>query len=1532
MEGYRLAPQQRRLWALGDGHAYRSSCTIEIAGDLDRARMRCASREVGLRHDALRTSVRCWPGLKFPLQAPREDMPIAWREVDGAAWEEAQLRRALDEWRRTPLDLATGPVMHCTLVELGPGRHVLHLVVPALLADTVSVRNLFHELVGAYGSGPDPGHGRDDLIQLQQVAEWLNEMAEDEDSAAGREFWHRKLAGASLPALPYEHRPGEGASFLPVSEGIGLAAAAVVEQRAQQLGAPPEVFLLAAWMSLLWRLTGGTEMLVEQVFDGRTGEDLAAVCGLVARALPLRLALAAGLRFHEVVQRLVAECESAWRWQAAFTPPEPRQAPGTAPAGGFAFEFVDWPPAAWAAGVSFTLREASSCLDRFKAKLVCGRREGAVHADLHFDPGCLDTAAAQCLLRQLRALLEDAISHPDSPLAKLRLAGQEERRQLVVAFNRNGETASPDLSAHALFARHAAAHPDAAAVVCEGRTLTYRELDRRSSRLAQRLCRLGVGPEAPVALGLGRSVEMVIGLLAVLRAGGFYVPLDPAWPEQRWALTLGQLGAPVVVVEEALRSRLPGFVTRTVVLDAADGVAEGEPWEDPGAAPSQLAYVLFTSGSTGRPKGVAIEHRQLVSYVTAFRERLGLPVDASFATVSTFAADLGNTSIFSALCLGGCLHVISQERVADGERFAAYLAARPVDCLKIVPSHLAALLNGTDPRSCLPRQLLVLGGETPSWQLIERVQRLAPACRIVNEYGPTETTVGVMEATLDAFAADRAASPSLGRPLAHAQIYLLDPDGEAAPFGIAGEIFIGGSGLARGYLGSPELTAERFLPDPFAAAAGGRLYRSGDLARHLPNGDVELLGRFDQQVKIRGIRVELVEVESALRRHPAVHDAAVALHGEPPAERRLVAYIVARRGHEAPPRELRELLRETLPKYMVPAAFVLLAALPHTPNGKLDRAALPAPGDGAESDPDRSFEPAATPLEETISGLWQELLGVPRVARNDDFFDLGGHSLLSTRLVWQLRELFDVDLSFQQLFEAPTVAALAAYVGAAQRAGKAAVVPTVERTPRLPGRGLPLSFGQHRLWLAHQLDGGSSAYNIPSGMRVTGPLVLARLARGVSELVRRHEMLRTTFKEIDGEPLQVIGAPAEVSVPLIDLGALPEGARAAETGRVAAVAAGAPFDLAAGPLFRVLVLRLGVDLHAVVFAVHHIASDAWSATVLVREVIAVYEAEAAGRPSGLPDLPIQYADFAAWQRRWQRPEALPAEVEFWRRQLGGELPVLDLADRPRPAVMTHRGASLAAVFGDDLLRRVRALSRARGVTSFHTLLAAFAVVLSHHGGCRDVLVGTNVLGRHHAATAGLIGFHLNLVVLRIDLAGEPSFQELLRRVRDAALAAYAHQDLPFDQLVEVLKPKRDPGRHPIFQVIVDYQRLPPQRVAAAGLTFTPLELEFDTAHCDLTLFLKDTEDSLHVGLGYNADLLTGTRARRVLGDFDAMLRRVLADPETALGGLLGALAARDEHDRKAGEQEFRAARRRQLLRRVAGRTAMAVPGGQGMGS
>jgi amino acid adenylation domain-containing protein len=1507
VEGFRLSPQQRHLWAQGDGPAYRTCCTIVIAGDLDRDRLRQAVAEVVARHESLRTCLQRWPGRKLPLQIVRESLPAAWEEI-------TEVRELAQARVDTPLDLAKGPLAHLTLIRLDAGRHLLQMVLPALAADAASLGILFREVVDAYRAGAGRGPAAEEVVQFLQVAEWQNELAEDEDSEMGRELWRQDLAGASPVSLPYERRAGGGEPFLPAIElsSYEPAAAAALAECASRLDSTLDRLLLAAWSCLLWRLTGKGDLCIEKVFAGRSHEDLGAVCGLVARVLPVRIRLEGGFRFHEVLRRLQAQEESVTQWQAYFSRQEAQETLGFGPEEAFSFELVEWPSAARAAGLSFALREIYTCSDRFKAKLVCGRSDGGLSVELHYDPARLDSTAARCLLGQLRELLADATADPSTPLSELRLCSPEERQRWLVDFNPPQALAIPDLCVYELFARQVSAQPDALAVVCEDRQLTYREVEARANRLAWRLKRLGVGLEAPVALCVERSVEMVVGLLGVLKAGGFYVPLDPTSPRQRLETIVEEAGASVLLTQKALLGCSPGNVERIEILDEDAGGPEPAAWTGGRATPAQLAYVLFTSGSTGRPKGVAVEHRQLVSYLQAVAERLALPADASFATVSTFAADLGNTAIFPALCLGGCLHVIAQDRVADAEAFAGYFATHAVDCLKIVPSHLASLLSGPGSERALPRRLLVLGGEAASWDLIDRVRALNPACQIMNHYGPTETTVGVLGARLDPESAVRGTRPPLGKPFANSRVYLLDHDLEIVSAGIPGEVYIGGAGLARGYLGRPDLTAERFLPSPFGGERGGRLYRTGDLARYLPWGDLEFLGRADQQVKIRGFRVELAEIESLLRQHPAVQEAAVLLREDRPEEKRLAAYVVLRRGPGSSTQELRDFLRAKLPEHMLPAAFVKLAALPLTPNGKLDRQALPQP-EVAARESEARFEPVSSPVEEMVAGYWEQLLGLSRVGRGDHFFDLGGHSLLATQLVSRLRETFQVDLPLRQLFETPTVAGLAGSIEALLGAGRTTTVPPIERAPRQDGRGIPLSFGQRRLWLSQQFDPSSSAYNIPSSIRVTGPLSIPVLERSVSELVRRHEILRTRFREEEeGEPLQLVGPAVPVAVPVTDLSALPEKVGAAESTRLAAAAARAPFDLATGPLLRVAVLRLAAESHAVLFAVHHIVSDAWSAAVLVREVVSLYSALARGESSPLPDLPIQYADFAVWQRQWLRPEKLSAEVDFWQRQLAGELPVLDLADRPRPPVMTHRGANRSAVLADDLLAGVRALSRSQGTTSFMTLLAAFEVVLSHQSGATDVLVGTNVLGRNQTRTEGLIGFFLNMVVLRTDLSGNPTFAQLLARVRDTAIQAYAHQDLPFDQLVEILKPRRDPSRHPLFQVKVDYQKLPRQEGAPAGLGLERMDFDFATSHCDLTLYLKDFETSLLVTLERNVDLFGESAVLRLLSHLETVLQRVVADPGVALADLCAELREQDESDRRTQEEGFKEARLQEL--------------------
>ena len=596
MEGYRLAPQQRRLWALGNGPAYRSCCTIVIEGDLDRSRLRSAAEEVAARHEALRTCFRRWPGLKLPLQVVHGAMAIAWREVEGDGWEPQQLRGLRHELRRAPIDLSAGPLVHATLIRLHAQKHCLELVLPALAADAVSLGNLFRSIVEAYGAGPGRGPAAEEEVQFLQVSEWLNELAEDEDSAAGREFWRRELAGISPLSLPYELRAAGEAEFLPAVEALELEAAEeILKERAGQLGTSLETLLLAAWASLLWKLTGGSEIVVDKVFNGRTLEDLATVCGLVATTLPLRLHLEAGFRFQEVLRRLEGQAESAWRWQAYCPFPEELRAGCE---GSFAFELVDWPPPARAAGVSFSLNDPDHCIDRFKAKLVCGRVANRLRVDLHYDPASLDPTAARCLLRQLRELLADASANPETSLVKLRLSSPEELRRWAVDGNRTVGVEIPEACVHSLFERQVLSSPDNLAVVCEDRGLTYRELDDRANLLARHLRRMGVGAEVPVALCVERSVEMVIGLLAVLKAGGFYVPLDPASPRQRLSLMLEEVGASVLLTQRALLDRLPEEAGRILLLDGDERRWKGAWRPPPGRSPRNWPTC---SSPPGRP-------------------------------------------------------------------------------------------------------------------------------------------------------------------------------------------------------------------------------------------------------------------------------------------------------------------------------------------------------------------------------------------------------------------------------------------------------------------------------------------------------------------------------------------------------------------------------------------------------------------------------------------------------------------------------------------------------------------------------------------------------------------------------------------------------------------------------------------------------------------------------------------------------------------------------------------------------------------
>ncbi|TJZ63649.1 amino acid adenylation domain-containing protein, partial [Chitiniphilus eburneus] len=1013
--------------------------------------------------------------------------------------------------------------------------------------------------------------------------------------------------------------------------------------------------------------------------------------------------------------------------------------------------------------------------------------------------------------------------------------------------------------------------PDTLAVRDERQAYSYAALDAQVNALAAQLRQAGVGPEVRVGLHAPRGAEFVLGVLAVLRAGGAYVPLDVALPAERLAFLLGDCGARLLLSAqpESAPDTLPLLPLRFV---AAPATANG-PW--PAIAPEQAAYLIYTSGSTGQPKGVVIGHGALANYTQAVLAALDLPETArEVAMVSTVSADLGHTSFYGALCSGRTLHLIDAASAFDPDRFAQYMGDHCIDVLKIVPSHLQALLQAANPAGVLPAHALVVGGEATPWALLGRIAALKPACRVINHYGPTETTVGVLTQPA-ASASHAAATLPLGGPLGNVEAWVLDAALNPVPQGASGELYLGGAGVARGYQGRPGLSAERFVAHP--ARAGERLYRSGDRVRQLRDGSLEFLCRADDQVKIRGYRVELGEVRAALLALPGVTDAQVVVGEAADGRAQLLAYLTP---DMLDIEALRATLAAQLPDYLVPSAFTALTALPLTANGKLDRKALPAPVAAASA----RHEAPQGEVEMALADIWTELLGVARIGRDDSFFVLGGDSILCLKAVARARKR-GFKLTAKQFFEHQTLSAIAAQVR-----------PATEPAPGIPrlsdekrGQWLPLSYAQSRLWFLWQLEPDSTAYHIPGALRLTGALDTAALRAAFDALLARHESLRTVFQAAgDGLAQQRIQPAFALDIPLTDLSALDPAPRDAEVRRAALAVNAAPFDLTRGPLLRAALIRETAHSHVLVVVMHHIVSDGWSMQLLVDEFAAHYLAHRQGQPAALPPLTIQYADYALWQRGWLEAGEQARQLAYWREHLGEAHPVLQLpADHPRRPDGRYRGADLPLSLPTDLVAALQRRAQAEGATLFMVLLAAFQVLLHRHTEQTDIRIGVPIANRQRVETEGVIGFFVNTQVLRGRLHGRSRLGEVLAQARQAALGAQAHQDLPFEQLVEALQPQRSLGSTPLFQVMFNHQRGDLRALASLpGLTLDAYPLAEQEAQFELTLNSHEHPDGrVDLLFNYAAGLFDAATvagwARHLLG----VLHALAHTPEQAVGDL-----------------------------------------------
>ena len=1045
-----------------------------------------------------------------------------------------------------------------------------------------------------------------------------------------------------------------------------------------------------------------------------------------------------------------------------------------------------------------------------------------------------------------------------------------------------------------LFEDQAAQAAAKTAVTCENEWLTFGELNARANQLGRHLRVLGVGRESLVGICVDRSLEMAVGILGILKSGGAYLPLDPDYPPERLAFMLNDARPSLVLAKSNLVSHLPPGESRVLLLDSEwPRIAENADTnlsETPRA--NDLAYVIYTSGSTGEPKGVMIEHGNLANYLLALNHELQISPDDLYLHTASIAFSSSRRQLMLPLSQGAAVVIATSDQRKDPLALFEMIKHRGVTVMDAVPSFwrtctaTLARLEDEPRRNLLDNQLrLMLSASEPLLSDIPRTwtSQFGHSARHVHMFGQTETAGIACVYRIPENIDDDVNVLPIGSPIANTEIYVLDEEQQPCPVGEAGELYIGGAGVGRGYLNRPDLTAEKFIPHPFNDRNGARLYRTGDWARYRTDGQIEFAGRRDQQVKLRGFRIELGEVETALARHPSISECVVVTRADDRAGTRLIAYFVSN-GSSPHAGELRSFLSARLPEYSIPSVFVQMDALPLSANGKVNRLALPEPDD-ARTGLANEFVAPRNEIEKCLAAIWCDVLRVERVGRDDSFFELGGHSLLATQVVSRVRDEFKIQMSLRVLFEHPTVAGMAENIAAASATNQQLQIRPLP--PEERNGNTPLSITQQSLWFLNQLEPESSSYNVRTAIRINGALDVDRLRQALEAIVSRHEILRTNFVVKEDRPVQVIAAAMDLPFESTDLSALSSADREAEVQKLTQAEAQMPFNLADGPLLRVKLLRLEARKHLLLLTVHHIVMDGWSISVLRRELATLYQSFSENRQSPLPRLQIQFADFAMWQRGWLEGDDFTEQLAYWKQKLAGAPAVLNLpTSYQRPAVATGNGGEISRLLPAKLSNAIKALSQQEDATLFMTLLAAFQALLIRYSGQDDIVVGTPLAGRTMVQTEDLIGPFMNTLVFRTDLSDNPTFRELLARVRETSLAAYEHQDVPFEKLVEELRPKRSANITPLFQVMFALQNLPAPAMAVNGLTFTTQRLNSITAKFDLTLGITEEPNGLRASFEYSTDLFAPAAIERMLDHFQTLLEAIVADPAQHVADLL----------------------------------------------
>jgi amino acid adenylation domain-containing protein/FkbM family methyltransferase len=1791
IEGYRLSAQQEQLWtSQGRSYPFCSQCAIVIEGDLNSNALRKALQMIISRHEILRTTFGSLAGVDLPVQIISDEADISCVEINPDGTNEPSVAAMMEADRRQEFDYEQGPLVRFKLLRQSKDENVLLISMPALCGDGWTLKNLMRELSHCYAACLNGGELMDEPVQYVQFSEWQSELVEGEDGEPGREYWRKQATQAGIKIkLPLERSDIQRESFSPeiISAKIGTELGERIKSEARKIDCSLNVFFLACWQLLLRRLTQQNPVIVHSLFDGRRFEEMHDAMGPYARYLPVSSGFDDSSRFPDLaalVQSAVSDC---YAWQEYF-PVQPAGEPNSSSS--VAFDFHQLPEEITASGIRFSMSHLYSCSDIFKLNLSVIESAGSFSCQMHYDPSIYSTASINRLAEEYLSVLAFAVDNASGLLDEADVLGVSEREQMLRQWNDTAREYPIDRSIHQMFEKQVELRPEATAVRYGEDCLTFEALNRRANRLAHLLNGRGVKTEDIVGIYMERSMDLVVAVLGILKAGAAYLPIDITQPGRRVALMLKDASVSVVVTQESLAQGARGEFKEIefVAIDCLEMADQSEANPDNRISPENLAYVIYTSGSTGAPKGVTIQHRSVINLVNALKEIYGGEQEHRTLSVNAPLAFDGSVKQLMQIANGHSLAIVPEDVRRDGEAMLGYLEEAGIDVLDCTPGQLNLLLRaGLESSDGEHPGKVLVGGEAIDrqvWQLLAASDKR----QYYNIYGPTECTV---DATVCQITGPTG-NAHIGRPIANARVYILDEQERIVPIGVVGEIYIGGAGVGRGYLRRADLTAEKFIPDNFTGRAGARLYKTGDLGRFLEDGNIEYIERKDHQIKVRGYRVELGEIEAVLQQHPGVEKAVVVAREDQAGDQRLIGYaLVSRRylsvidgkprydlpngmaiaqqnknetdylydeifikqtyfkhgicvpenacvfdvganiglftlfvnqqfpsarvyafepikdifdtlrintelykgevklfqlglsdeektdrfayypeysmmsglkaysdaggdvevikrylsneietgqagsqmllneaeeilagrfdeevvgaklvrlsdvirqerveridllkvdvqraemdvlkgidekdwskiqqvvmeahdgigtesegrieqiislldahgfktiieqdellsgtdrfniyairhtqlmqsgnGHN-PARatataaknveeqrltveELRDYLRQRLPEYMVPASLLIMADLPLTRSGKVDREALPIPEQTGD-DSTRQMAAPFTPFEEMLAAIWCEVLNIDKVSANDHFFNLGGHSLLATQLVSRIREVFKTDVPLRIVFETPRLAGLAKAIQAAKSAKAGIVLPPLRRVAR--DKQIPLSFAQQRLWFLNLMEPESAFYNCASATRFRGLLKINELERTINELVRRHEVVRTTFSMGQPNPSQVIHPPSPQRLPVVDLSAVSERDREAEARLLTAEESQRPFDLNKGPLFRVKLLKMAEHDHILLFNMHHIVADGWSMGILLREVQTLYESFSKGEASPLVDLEIQYADYACWQREWLQGEVLEQQISYWKTKLADSPLLLELpTDRPRPPVLTFRGASLPVALSESLTDQLKTLSRHNGATLYMVMLAAYQALLGRYTGQQDIIVGSPIAGRGRVELENLIGFFINTLALRANLSGKPSFRELLGQVRQVALEAYTYQDLPFERLVEELNPERSLSHAPLFQVAFGLQHSSGEEFQLPGLDLSSAEAQGLTAKFDLVLTMVETGQRLTGSLRYNTDLFDFTTVARMLGHFETMLKGIVGNPDESIA-LLPILSEAELH-------------------------------------